>query len=128
MTREEKSAYDRERYRTLVKPRLNELRSHRTETHKKWAKKNPRKARDGQLRAKYGISIEKYEEMSAAQEGRCAICQSIPTSALHVDHDHQTGQVRKLLCTHCNTMLGLAKESEETLQRAVEYLRASRLL
>lgn len=129
-TKEQRAAYQHDRYMRLTKPHLEELRAGRTEAHKSWAQKNPRKARDGQLKAKYGISIEKYEEMVAAQAGVCAICKGPPVgrgSCLVVDHDHTSSKTRSLLCARCNTMLGLAKESEETLQAAIEYLRGHRL-
>lgn len=82
---------------------------------------------DQQLRRKYGISIADYEAMLEAQGGGCAICSG--TSAgrkghnrMHVDHDHDTGQVRGLLCHHCNTALGLVKDNADTLRRMADYL------
>lgn len=70
-----------------------------------------------------------YERMFAEQEGRCAICR-LPQrdhkhwQRLHIDHDHVTGRVRGLLCTHCNTALGKFADDPERLQRAIEYLAA----
>lgn len=58
----------------------------------------------------------------------CAICHDVIEDAagkgqtLHVDHDHETGQARELLCRHCNTALGLFKDSPDVLLRAVSYL------
>lgn len=61
-----------------------------------------------ELRRDFGITVEQYAEMLASQDGVCAICQKPPTRVpLAVDHDHQTGRVRGLLCTACNLGLGI---------------------
>lgn len=86
------------------------------------------KARDWHLKNKYGISLEEYEEMLQAQDGRCAICgmtfdlEYIPDSP-RVDHNHTTGAVRELLCQRCNTGIGMLQESEDILTSAIDYLR-----
>lgn len=91
----------------------------------KWRQNNKAKVRSGKLRNKYGIDQATYDEMLLVQGGRCAIC-DIPAPAvkrgLHVDHNHQTGKVRALLCGACNTSLGLMKEEPELLRTAAEYL------
>ena len=77
------------------------------------------------LKDKYGITLERYEEMLATQDGNCAICERPPMCRrLSVDHDHQTGRVRGLLCGHCNLMLGWVAGNPETLQRMIGYLRS----
>ena len=83
-----------------------------------------RQTRDTYLRRKYGIGIERYEEMLAGQGGRCAICLCRPrTRNLAVDHDHFTGSVRGLLCGRCNHgLLQFAQEDITILKRATEYL------
>lgn len=81
------------------------------------------------LKTKYGLTRERYYEMCDEQEGVCAICYR-PESrkrrgeplALSVDHDHDSGVVRGLLCCSCNTMLGLAQDSVHILDRAIRYL------
>ena len=94
-----------------------------------WKKRyadNPRKSKDANLQNSYGISIEEYEIMFEKQGGRCAICgkhQSELTKRLFVDHSHETGKVRSLLCTNCNFGIGYFKDSELLLLRAAEYLR-----
>lgn len=75
---------------------------------------------------KYGLTIADYERMHQSQGGRCAICKRQQVDLnflLSVDHSHATGTVRKLLCKNCNSILGLARESEEVLLAAIEYLR-----
>lgn len=69
--------------------------------------RTPENRRREKLRDKYGITVEQYDLMLAAQQGRCAICDKPPTKrALAVDHCHATGVVRALLCSPCNTSLG----------------------
>lgn len=68
-----------------------------------------RRLREYFLRSKYGISVEIYEAMLDAQGGACAICGGPPTKTFRcfdVDHDHETGRIRGLLCRGCNTRMG----------------------
>jgi len=74
------------------------------------------------LKWKYGITEEEYDALLAKQEGRCAVCRGIPETRMPVDHDHNTGRVRGLLCQNCNRALGLMGDNVEALRRAVAYL------
>ena len=78
------------------------------------------------LKRTYGLSLEEYVALLDLQDGRCAICQAKPKSRrLSVDHDHDTGKVRGLLCTRCNhKLLGAAHDSAAMLRRAAAYLGA----
>lgn len=73
-----------------------------------------------------GWTPEKYEEAYIKQNGRCAICGCKLNSSRYTrfagDHDHRTGKLRGLLCTNCNTALGLFKDSIERLEMAKRYL------
>ena len=64
--------------------------------------------------------------MLAAQGGLCAICRNAP--AAHVDHDHDTGEVRELLCFNCNGGLGQFKDDPEVLRAAADYVERHRAL
>lgn len=78
-----------------------------------------------QLSAVYGITLLQYNDMFNNQNGCCAICnkhQKDLKSSLVVDHNHITGQVRSLLCFHCNFVIGHAMESELVLTKAINYL------
>ncbi len=82
---------------------------------------------------RYGLTLEQYEEMLAAQDGRCAVCGSQPdpngikaSSRLHVDHDHVTGANRSLLCTRCNQGIGYFSDNPATLRAAAEYIEKHR--
>lgn len=73
---------------------------------------------------KYGISVADYHAMLAAQNGACALCLEVPDNKrLGVDHDHQTGRVRGLLCTKCNSGLERVDSIPDFLERAAAYLK-----
>lgn len=78
------------------------------------------------LRAVYGLTVEQYDDMLAAQGGVCAICSRPPgKTRLHVDHDHKTGIVRGLLCFSCNhRVLSAARDNPAVLRAAAEYIEA----
>lgn len=71
---------------------------------------------------KYGITREGYKALLAEQEGRCYICHTSVGNELRVDHDHKTGKVRKLLCSNCNSAIGLMQEDGTRLHAAADYL------
>jgi len=82
------------------------------EAVRKWRKLNPDKvkeiARIDHLRRVYGLSLEEYDALLVRQSGACAICQKLWVSGRNfaLDHCHQTGRVRGILCHPCNRMLG----------------------
>lgn len=92
-----------------------------------WAKANKDKVaahrRKRNLKQKYSISVETYEEMLKEQNGVCFICSSPPVRRrLNVDHCHTTGKVRRLLCDKCNMALGLLEDDKERLVKVRKYL------
>lgn len=99
----------RERERYAIDPEFRERR-------KAYARKHQRRH---DLRRKYGISEEQFEEMLRRQGGRCAVCDR--GEKLHVDHDHITGRVRGLLCGKCNRALGLLADDPERITALAEY-------
>ncbi len=74
----------------------------------------------------YGITVDDYNRMFEEQQGVCKIC-SLPanhnSNHLCIDHDHDTGQVRALLCDTCNRGLGYFKDDSRLIEKAAEYLR-----
>jgi hypothetical protein len=76
------------------------------------------------LRGRYGITAEDADAMLGAQGGLCAICRAAP--AAHVDHDHETGAVRALLCFNCNGGLGQFKDDPRVLRAAADYVEEHR--
>lgn len=73
---------------------------------------------------KFGLTRETYAELVATHGGSCGICGL--ASRLGVDHDHATGQVRGLLCSKCNLLLGLGRDDPALLRSAADYLEAAR--
>jgi hypothetical protein len=80
--------------------------------------------RKSHLKRKYGMTLEDYDQMLEAQAGVCAICgEARPEErTLHVDHDHETGVIRGLLCFRCNQAIGSLQEDHEIFQTAADYL------
>lgn len=97
---------DKKRYRRDI-----EKRKHQN----KWAT----------LKMKFGITKDHWQKMLTSQNGACAICRKIfdRSDNTHVDHDHQTGRVRGLLCRKCNFAVGLLSDDPGTFDRAAKYLR-----
>lgn len=69
----------------------------------------------------YGLSPEAYNKMLTIQDNKCCICECVMDEP-HVDHCHENGKVRGLLCTRCNVLIGMAKDKTQTLASAIEYL------
>jgi len=96
-----------------------------------WRKRNPEQASRAEARhaprkalrrieREYGITPDVYRAMQVSQQGRCAICaRQVP---LDVDHCHNSGDVRGLLCRNCNRAIGWMKDDPKLLIRAAVYL------
>lgn len=112
-----KQAHNKNQWVKANRERNNETAQRRVRA------RDPRKNRDAMLRSKYGISVDDYDAMLAAQNGACAVCLGLPVEGrvLHVDHCHITKKVRGLLCCHCNWYLGRIDKDPEILNRIVEY-------
>ena len=87
--------------------------------------KHARRVKANNLR-QYGLTVEDFEALLVSQKNQCAICSAtlFRGRSLHVDHSHQTGQVRALLCGGCNVGLGAFRDSPELLEKAAKYLRS----
>ena len=85
--------------------------------------------KNSKLKRAYGITFDEYEELLSKQDKKCAICgidnngkyRNKPR-AFAVDHCHTTGKIRGLLCSDCNTGIGLLKDNINFLQSAIKYL------
>jgi hypothetical protein len=112
---------------------------------KEWRARNPEKARQSvrnyaannrekvaklvrnwALRTKYNLTPEQHAAMIAKQKGLCFICKQAPEKGLVVDHDHDGGKVRALLCHSCNRALGLLGDDPDRVAVAGRYLRSWR--
>jgi hypothetical protein len=96
-----------------------------------WRRKNIDKARHIDRAAKrkraYGISEADFAAMREAQGDRCAICREMFTETPCVDHGHDTGKVRGLLCRSCNTGLGAFRDNPLLLKMAARYVMFDRM-
>jgi hypothetical protein len=93
--------------------------------YSKWSANNKDAMREYSLLRTYGINRAQYDWLLASQGGCCKICFKTPEEngkMLSVDHDHDTKDVRGLLCQPCNMALGLLKDSAWTFRAAAEYL------
>lgn len=107
-----------------------EVRILNAEKSRKWRAENPEKHRENSrksyhknrpdLKKKYGITKEELDQRIEMQDGSCCICgESVAT---HVDHNHDTGAVRDILCHQCNTGIGMLKDNPDVLRAAADYL------
>ena len=90
----------------------------------------PRKREDrraGWLKGKYGMTVADFDKMAAAQNYCCFLCGDDEMDEFHVDHNHDTGKVRGLLCSNCNTGIGLLRECPKLFERAAQYVAGERL-
>ena len=81
------------------------------------------KRRKYHVKHAYGLEPNQVEELRASQDNRCAICTAEFKDSPHVDHCHESGKVRGLLCRECNVGLGHFGDSREVLLSAADYLR-----
>lgn len=83
---------------------------------------------DNIMRKQYGISMKQFNELFEFQDGKCGICMTELNQnrrRTNIDHDHETGKVRGLLCSGCNTGLGQLGDNIEGLKKALYYLENS---
>jgi hypothetical protein len=84
-------------------------------------RRGPAERRKQRLRSTYNLTVDDYQRMYAEQQGRCAICLD-EHPELAVDHDHESGAVRGLLCRCCNLALGYLRDNPGYLIAAIAYL------
>lgn len=94
--------------------------------NKEYRIKNPHKNKENHLKLKFGMTLEDYNNRLISQSHKCAICyidEVTNQKALAVDHCHTTGKIRGLLCDSCNLGLGIFKDNQELLLKAIMYLK-----
>lgn len=126
--REKRKAWDKAYYEKN-KEKKRAYREKNKERIQAWREKNKEeqasKNRARKLKRNFGIEMHEYDLMSAEQKGKCACCgthQNELTMNLAVDHDHDTGLIRGLLCLNCNTGIGKLGDNIEGLMKALNYL------
>ena len=106
--------YQKKYYQDHKKELVEYARQYKASHKKEYRSKN--------MERSYGITLEEYNKMVKNQNGKCAICGTSPKETLTIDHDHNTGKVRQLLCRFCNAALGLAKEDINILESMIKYI------
>jgi hypothetical protein len=148
MTKKEVMKRYRERHRERLAEAAREYaRTHRAEINAKlrlWRAKDPEKHRAKQRAwyaadperskqkarraalAKFGLTMAEYDALLHQQGGTCAICKRTDSAGRHlaVDHNHNTDEVRGLLCSNCNPGIGYFNDSPALLRAAIDYLNA----
>ena len=105
-------------YRLENKDKIKEYRLKNSERNKKYCINHA-------LTRRYGITLKQYNDLLSKQNHTCGICgtnSSDFSRRLAVDHCHTTDRVRGLLCSNCNTLLGLSKENPTVLLNAIAYI------
>lgn len=90
-------------------------------------KQNMGQYRNSEYKRKFGITLDDYNQMFENQKGKCMICgttKGYPNTGrrLAVDHDHETGKVRALLCGNCNTGISHFMHDPDLMEKAIDYL------
>ena len=115
------------RKRTDRRGYTSECKDCKSSNDKEWYKQNKESARNNYFKGTYGITTKDVERLKVEQDYKCAICDEEESGrGLFVDHDHDTGEVRGLLCHHCNSGLGMAKDNVEILKNMIKYLEKER--
>jgi Recombination endonuclease VII len=101
--------------------------------NREYGRANAQRARDNKLRRDFGITLEQLNQMVADQNGCCKICgtqmhpggdreNGVYRTGVCVDHDHETGGVRGVICSPCNTGLGMFKDDPARMRAAADYI------
>lgn len=118
---------NKEKYKIYHHKRYLEKKEEINKKNREWYKNNPEKSRNQKLLYQYGITLEQRNEIIRAQNNKCKICLDnlniLDTKIIHVDHNHNTGKIRGVLCKKCNSMLGLSRERKDILLNAIQYLK-----
>lgn len=112
------------------KDRYNKDTARITQRNKNYRARNRGKYKEYEWRCAgmVNMTMERYDQLFQEQNGSCAICRigaETLSRNLVVDHNHETGKVRGLLCDHCNQGIGKLKDNIIILERAIEYLNRS---
>jgi hypothetical protein len=95
------------------------------EDRRKYYQKRKRDIINSRLLRNFGITLEQYEKKLEEQNGKCEICGLTPIEnkkSLAVDHDHNSGRVRGLLCNNCNVAVGFLKDNVDKAKKMTEYI------
>ena len=116
--------YDKKRWQNKRDEMVAKMKDWKAKNPERWIELNRR----SDLKKKYGLTTDEYQSLCSSQGNVCAIC-GMPQNSkrgpnLSVDHCHETGKIRALLCVKCNTGLGMFKDDPRLMERAAEYIRS----
>jgi Recombination endonuclease VII len=101
-------------------------KAHLSEYKKRYRLIKPEILKNIDLKKRYKIGLKEYNELLVKQENKCAICGTLKAGNRQkyfcVDHNHETGEIRGLLCSTCNRAIGLFKDDKKILEKAIIYL------
>lgn len=130
--RNRRVSYANNRERILLKQKEYYARNRERckEVNRLWRAANmtPELNRERQLKHRYGISVAEYNRLFEKQGGKCALCNNVNGHMFHrtrlqVDHCHETGRVRGLLCTGCNRGLHILEDGGlKKIRKILKYL------
>lgn len=98
----------------------------------RWHSRTPKKRLEQHLKYKYGLTPNEVQEAWNKQDGKCAICNiDLPDLMVYesrrrgyaIDHNHDTGEFRSILCLNCNSLLGMSGDNPDILEKATKYLK-----
>ena len=104
---------------------------HKDKQKTRWNSRTPQKRLEEHLKYKYSLTINELMEALKNQNGGCAICEKeLPDLMVYnnrrrgyaIDHNHETGKFRGILCFPCNSMLGMSQDNINLLRKAASYL------
>ncbi len=125
--REDLSAF--KKYKLRHPEKWNEIK--RQNLARNWGAWDEKERANYHLKKRYKISFEEYQAMFDNQNGQCKVCSKDLEllgknyNRAVVDHCHTSGKIRGLLCNPCNKALGIIKDSVETLENMVKYLKGA---
>ena len=100
------------------------IKDKKNKERRNYRKKNPLYYKAQKIKSTYGISLQDFYDLLKKQKNKCAICRKefISSKDTHIDHNHKTGEIRKMLCSGCNLGLGHFRDSVKFLRQAIKYL------
>lgn len=122
---------ERDSWETKQKRLGKEWVENERKKRREWYRNNPEKTRQMNIKAKFGIDSFVFKALLLNQENKCSICGNLfdfdskkgSRTYPHIDHNHETGEIRGVLCGNCNIGIGNFKEDEGFLLNAIFYLK-----
>jgi hypothetical protein len=129
-TKEQQKKYGREyeQNKDKIKERKREYYERNKDKKKEYEKQNKKRKKENYFLRKYNLTLEQYQQMLQDQHNKCCICgiefdDSRMRTRPCVDHCHKTKKVRSILCSNCNSAIGLLREDTFILKRTIKYLK-----